>query len=638
MVNTMLDAALDYARDGWPIFPCNFRKEPYVSRGCYDATTNEAKIREWWNKWPDANIGMSPGDIGCMVIDLDPGHNTKDLENNIGPLPETKLKQKTPRGGYHLFYELDADERVGNSIGKLADHVDVRSSGGYVLLAPSKTENGEYTWVAEGEPARRTAAMLAAAIKPSEKDKDRDRWIIDPDLPENIELAKKWLLDEAKPAVKGQGGNNMAFATAAMMKTYGLNYETGLDLMWEHWAPRCSPPWYNFDTLDKVTRHAYAYNQNPPGHITPAYREAKQKEFFTPVRTLSKSGGMVERSGRLRIVDYTAMLDIPPPTWLLEDTLPAEGYMILHGKRGSYKSFLAMDMALTVASGMSTTWKAAKTGRVLYCASEGRSGIAPRVKAWSAARCGGMPVPGFYLGDPVPSIKTMGENPDEIEAFIELALKVSPDGFDLIVLDTVGRAMAGMEENSSKDASMFTQFVEKLQTTLGAAVIAIHHGEDKARGSTVFEADADVVLMAIGEGDQARLRMTKQKDGKEWDADRAFKMVSRDGSLVPEGTDTVLEDRKPARADTGPAEMERLIRVKVEDLTVDEALKDLLRVNPLVEYSARHLGTLLSRQLTGQSAESLRKKVARLVTLENTYARRASQPSGRSLVFRYAGD
>jgi len=54
--NSMLDAALAYARAGWPIFPCRVdQKKPATAHGVNEATTDPKKIEEWWTENPDYN-------------------------------------------------------------------------------------------------------------------------------------------------------------------------------------------------------------------------------------------------------------------------------------------------------------------------------------------------------------------------------------------------------------------------------------------------------------------------------------------------------------------------------------------------------------------------------------------------------
>jgi hypothetical protein len=69
----MLEAALAYARHGIPVFPLVPNgKTPLTAHGFKDATTDEAKIMEWWSTTPEANIGMPTGLVTRRsVIDED---------------------------------------------------------------------------------------------------------------------------------------------------------------------------------------------------------------------------------------------------------------------------------------------------------------------------------------------------------------------------------------------------------------------------------------------------------------------------------------------------------------------------------------------------------------------------------------
>ena len=58
----MVEYALDYARRGWPVFPCKpTNKAPFFTGGFHAATTDEEKIRKWWGYWPKAMIGVPMG-------------------------------------------------------------------------------------------------------------------------------------------------------------------------------------------------------------------------------------------------------------------------------------------------------------------------------------------------------------------------------------------------------------------------------------------------------------------------------------------------------------------------------------------------------------------------------------------------
>lgn len=529
MANPLLDAALAYAARGWPVFPCNSAKVPYTTNGVLDATTDPEKIAAAWSSWPRANIGFDVGSAGMVVLDLDPGSDRAQLDRVVDGLPDTPLRAQTPRGGQHLYYALKAsDPKIPLSASKLAPHVDVRSFHSYVLLPPSRTVDGEYTWESEGKPAFRTDEMVRLMCSAREKSRDRDTWIITPDLPENVELATAWLKDKAKVSVQGQGGDHIAYATAAHMKSFGISQEMAFDLMWEHWNPRCQPPWTadDIDHLERKVENGYSYNTSPPGNITPAYRIAEQSKIFAPVVVdASEMGGVEATSGRFRFVDRGGLSAIRAPEWLIPGLLPLGAYGLLVGAPGSYKTFIALDIALSVATGVNFPWDGVwpdvgQAGKVLFTLGEGRPEFGRRVQAWEKRYWKGEQVQGLVLGDPVPLIA------EDLTPFLEGAKALSPEGYKLVVIDTVGRAMQGANENAQEHASNFTRMVERIQRELGATVLALHHtghGADRARGSSVFHADPDTVLQLERAKDTlVELKMTKQKDAPEWSKPKAI--------------------------------------------------------------------------------------------------------------------
>jgi len=148
---TLLDQALEYAAFlGWPVFPCKLDKTPYTPRGFKDATADAEQIRRWWERWPDAGIGLPTGQAsGVYVVDVDQGHegtaNWQDLAFQHGDV--LTLQSKTGGGGYHLFFAAPPFA-LGNTASRLAPGIDTRGDGGYVILPPSRHASGSsYRWV-----------------------------------------------------------------------------------------------------------------------------------------------------------------------------------------------------------------------------------------------------------------------------------------------------------------------------------------------------------------------------------------------------------------------------------------------------------------------------------------------------------
>ena len=141
-----LQAALDYAQIGLPVFPCRKRdedlrkaKSPYTDHGFKEASTSTEQIKCWWANYPDAIIGLPTGKVsGLVVIDIDPRHggdySLQGLIDKYGNLPDT-LTAITGGGGTHYYFRLPGREiRCSNS--KIASGIDTatvnRLTGIYV--------------------------------------------------------------------------------------------------------------------------------------------------------------------------------------------------------------------------------------------------------------------------------------------------------------------------------------------------------------------------------------------------------------------------------------------------------------------------------------------------------------------------
>ena len=617
-LNDLLEAALKYASQGWPVFPCRADKTPFLDNGVLGATTDLDTIKGWWQRWPHANIGMDVGSAHMMVYDFDPGHDLNELQANVGTIPKTALRQRTPRGGYHWFYEIDKSELVMASASKVAENVDVRSFHSYVLLAPSRTEDGLYVWEEQGRPAFRTDEMVRTANIAKERDANHDTWLIEPDRPEHIEQAIEWLERDAKIAVQGKGGDSCAYATAAMMKSFGISSTKAFELIWDHWNSRCIPPWgaNEYEHLQAKVEHAYEYNKSPPGNMTKAYHSAKLQALFpkkVQIKTASKGTEFYE--GKFRFANSEAIDCIEPPEWLIPDLLPAGAYAMIYGPPSAFKSFVALDIAMTVATGMPMhpNWICLSPGPVLFALGEGRPGMKARRNAWQGLHWGGERVANFNMVDPVPTIV---EQPDD---FIKGALRLSPEGYRLIVIDTVSRSMQGANENAQEHASTFTALVSHIQSMLGnPTVLALHHTgaeqEQRARGSSVFRGDVDTMLRLERVSNQAcKLHMVKQKDSPEWTDPRSLRVTDYADSLVivppaygqtPEEAKAEEVKQQAVVEHKKTTEVEKVVRKSSDIKRVETAAIEILAGNRS-EWTHKALAEAISVR-TGIPANTIR--------------------------------
>ena len=156
---TLVDAAIEYARMGWQVFPCHPTghqpldggKDVQGRGGFYLATTDEERIQVWWTRWPDAAIGLRTGEgSGVFAVDIDPRHggdvSLEHLEAEHGELPES-VESQTGGGGRHVLLNWPG-QSVGCSTGQIGPGIDVKGDGGYIILPPSDhASERQYCWL-----------------------------------------------------------------------------------------------------------------------------------------------------------------------------------------------------------------------------------------------------------------------------------------------------------------------------------------------------------------------------------------------------------------------------------------------------------------------------------------------------------
>lgn len=143
-----LQSAIRYAKLGYSVLPMN-GKHPLIKFAGRPALTTD-KIKEYWTKYPTANIALRTTRFFVVDIDTKKAHG-KDGMKSIKQLPSGVIlptrTQKTASGGYQMFYMKPPDSHLTQAIGLLPG-VDIKAHpNNYVLVPPSTTEKGEYRWL-----------------------------------------------------------------------------------------------------------------------------------------------------------------------------------------------------------------------------------------------------------------------------------------------------------------------------------------------------------------------------------------------------------------------------------------------------------------------------------------------------------
>lgn len=191
-------SALAIAQRGWHVFLLSENsKVPHKSMTKWEtqASNDPIQITEWWTDVPNANIGLATGPSGLVVLDFDAAKSPQEksgIEAFRDVYPGRKLPGtytvRTAGGGWHLYYVATSPLR--NTAGKLAERVDTRAQGGYVVAPGSVVDGSRY---------EATGAFLYAPV---------------PELPEWIVKAL-----EDKPVVRQDTkpkGDSTAYAMAAL--------------------------------------------------------------------------------------------------------------------------------------------------------------------------------------------------------------------------------------------------------------------------------------------------------------------------------------------------------------------------------------------------------------------------------------
>ena len=162
---TLKEAALGYLGDGWSVVPLRpGHKRARISWKRFQKNRPATfDVNAWWNRWPDANVGLICGRVSnYIVLDVDP-RNGGEIPDD---LPET-LVADTPSGGTHHYFEIPEDQTDTIRSGIYAPGVDFIAEGEFVVAPPSIVNGKQYGWQNGPTPI----AKLPGWLRPSRQDK-----------------------------------------------------------------------------------------------------------------------------------------------------------------------------------------------------------------------------------------------------------------------------------------------------------------------------------------------------------------------------------------------------------------------------------------------------------------------------------
>jgi len=205
-----------------------------------------------------------------------------------------------------------------------------------------------------------------------------------------------------------------------------------------------------------------------------------------------------------------------PIKWLIKHWAQADSMMMVHGPSGGGKTFLVLDMALSIASmGAVPEWQGNKVyhGPVVYLAGEGHNGLRGRVAAWKQYH-GIKKLRGW--------ISKHGVDLNTAPGYQRAAdaIRALPEPPTLIVVDTLHRFLAG-DENSAQDAKTMIDACGGLMKEFGCSVLLVHHtgvaaeAQHRARGSSAWKGALDIEISVVPPDDQGGPIQVIQRKSKD---------------------------------------------------------------------------------------------------------------------------
>lgn len=532
----VLRAALAYAAAGWFVLPIDPRTKhagSVLGKRWPEQTSRDPQQIAAWFAGAGHGLALHVGRSGAVVFDVDqPDAIPEVLRVAIAACaPAHQSTRVDVPGRGHYVFAAEAG-RFGNSLGELGPGWgEVRGHNGIIVAAPTPhekaAEGGRYAW-ANGRVVPDLPADLATLLRPpggalSPPDEPAARaWLDRLDRDDEPCGATAAVALQMPPAgrhdamqertlklarLADQGHRGVWRALAGLRETFviavtpdrrGGSSEAHAEFM------RGLSGAIGIVTADPTPAadRGCCRPELPAVDWPPATDDGLEPTAGAGDTTADAATAPDLRARMFaRVYDRDRLDTIEPPTALIDGVLDVATLAMLAGKFGTYKTFVSLSWALSIATGVPWFGRDVVTrGPVLYVATEGASGLKQRVRAWEVANLDGERVPPdlFVTYNGVVNLASA----EQFDIFAEIAAKVGPVG---IVFDTLHKCIPGLDEQNSEDMSEPLYRANRLREELGATVLFDHHtghSGERSRGSSALEDDIDTSWVIRLSGDQ----------------------------------------------------------------------------------------------------------------------------------------
>lgn len=466
---TFLETALEYLGRGWCVIPARGKKPLVEWRDFITERPTEAQLRSWAEEWPSANIAIVTGRVSnLVVVDVDPDRGG-DPSVIYDRFP-TELIARTGGGGAHFFYLYPEDvARVPNQVGKTG--YDVRADGGYVIAPPSVHPDTRrtYQFMRQGEKGSAPEwAVEGRKFQAESADGPEDGDTFQVEFKDD-----KWL-STLLEGVDSGGRNDACARLAGYFAKKDMAYEVALGIV-SQWNDKNNPPLSASEiqtTLSSVYRtHRRNYKD----------REGKTK----------KGDGPPPEFELMTMDNFMVQFGASAVTWAVDDWLPAKTIAFVVSPPGSYKTWMILDLAVSIASGLPFLghYEVKDKGPVVVIQQEDFHGqLAERVASVTASKFKmgfDHPTEGDDFSADLPPTLPINMHTERrlrfaderiMEAFAAKMRQVKPK---LIIIDPLYSAGSTDDYMAKTAEQMFA--LKRLRDEIGCSFLVVHHTKKRKK-------------------------------------------------------------------------------------------------------------------------------------------------------------
>ncbi len=493
-VSSTLAQLQPFVEAGYTIFPLQPASKVPSHEGWRTADYTGFDIAQHLKRGGNLGIRLGPDDV---VLDVDPRNGGEESFQRLSWLmDEAAPRVRTGSDGLHLYLKKPAGVRLR---GKLAGYpgIDIKAQGGFVVAPGSiHPDTGKPYVVDDAFPSVKSAppipdAVLDEARRPDPAERTGDggeltadqlRGLLDVLDPSTYANYDDWLRISAA-CHDAVGGDPEGMAVwldwCARDESYGAVASAQNEAKWDTFTSG-RPDGVTYRSLLKAVADAGRSD---------LVCALSAGEFDDDLDLPSDESG--ERHNRYHRWSLDELLALPAPNWTVDGILLERSLAMLYGEPKSFKTFIALDLALSIATGLPFHGVRTEKGRVCYVAAEGHAReLGERVLAWTmehkvdVAQLRGqfaMVTSGVRLDEPT-SVKDF--------------IKEDSAPCDVVFFDTLNRNMTG-NENDTQDVTKVSAGCDYVRRALRTAVVLVHHtgvSGQRERGSSVLRGAVDSKL------------------------------------------------------------------------------------------------------------------------------------------------